>query len=68
MQNVKTEVMLVITATNHRISQTIPEQQSGEEGTTDNNNIRHCTHTSESNNVRVQNVCRGEYNYIYYIL
>jgi len=63
--------MLAIIGTNLRITQTIPEQQNGKErlqGAKDNNNIRHCTHTSVSTNVRVQNVCHEKYNYIYHIL
>jgi len=63
--------MLVIIGTNLRITQTIPEQQNGKErhqGTKYNNNIRHCTHTSVSTNVRVKHVCRGKYDYIYHTL
>ena len=63
--------MLVTIGKNLRITQTIPEQQNGKErhqGTKDNNTTRYCTRTSVSTNVRVQNVCRGKYNYIYHIL
>jgi hypothetical protein len=45
---------------NHlKINQNIPEQYTGEalnQGTTENSHIGHCTHTSESTNVKVLNI------------
>jgi hypothetical protein len=40
------------------INQKIPEQQNGKAwhpGTTDNSHTRHCTHASESTDVKAQN-------------
>jgi hypothetical protein len=45
---------------NHRkMIQKTPEHHTGKErnqGTTENGHIGHCTHTSESANVKVQNI------------
>jgi hypothetical protein len=44
---------------NHlKIIQKMPEQYTGKaltQGTTENNHMGHCTHASESSNVKVQN-------------
>jgi hypothetical protein len=49
---------------NHlKIIQKIPEQHTGKarnQGTTENSHIGHCTHTSESTNVKVQNIQHGK--------
>ena len=45
---------------NHlKIIQKIPEQYTGKalnQATTENSHMRHCTHTLESSNVKVQNI------------
>jgi hypothetical protein len=49
---------------NHlKITQKIPEQhteRAQNQGTTENSHTGHCTHTSESSDVKVRNVKRGE--------
>ena len=49
---------------NHfKITQTIPEQHTGKalnQGTTKNSHIWHSTHTTESANIKVQNIFQGE--------
>jgi ribosomal protein L14E/L6E/L27E len=49
---------------NHlQIIQQIPDQRSGKarhQGTTENSHAEHCAHTSESSNVKVQNVYHGK--------
>jgi len=56
MWNVKTSD----TKSNHlKIIQKIPEQHTGKahhQGDTDNNHTGHCTHSSESTNVKVQKI------------
>ena len=51
---------------NHvKITQTIPEQHSRKAqnlGITQNSHIRHCKHTMESANVKVQNIFHQLYN------
>ena len=59
MWNVKTKVIPVIIGATGTISviQKIREQHTGKpcsQGTTENSHIGHCTHTSESTNVKVQ--------------
>jgi hypothetical protein len=59
MWNVNTKVIPVIIGATGTISviQKIREQDTGKtwsQGTTENSHIRHCTHTSESTNVKVQ--------------
>jgi hypothetical protein len=48
---------------NHiKIYQVIPEHHTGKaqnQGTADNSHIGHCTHTSESTDVKVQNIQQG---------
>jgi len=51
---------------NHlKITQTIPEprtRKAQNKGTAKNNHIGHCTHTTESANVKVQNILHGQNN------
>jgi hypothetical protein len=60
MWNVKTLVILVTRGGNwkhHKITQKISEQHTGKahnHRTAENSHIGHCTHTSESTNVKVQ--------------
>ena len=47
------------------MTQTVPEQHTGKarnKGTTENSHIGHCTHTTESANVKVQNMFHGRNN------
>ena len=41
---------------------------SSSKGTTENSHIRHCERTSESSNVKLQNIQHGEKRYLYYKL
>jgi hypothetical protein len=59
MWNVKTKAIPVIIGATGTISviQKIREQHTGKtwsQGTTENSNIGHCTHASESTNVKAQ--------------
>jgi hypothetical protein len=60
MWNVKTNVIPVIRGANWndiKIIQKIPEPHTGKarnQGTTENSHTGHCTHTSESTDVKVQ--------------
>jgi hypothetical protein len=66
MWNVKPKVTPVIT----RVTRTIPKSfskylskhtgKAQNQGTTENSLIRHCRQTSESTNVKVQNVYNGK--------
>jgi hypothetical protein len=47
---------------NVKIFPTIPERQTwktGHQGTADNSHVRHCTHISESNNVKYKSLIMG---------
>jgi hypothetical protein len=68
MWNVKEKVIPVITGGNWdhcRLIQTVPEQhmeKACNQGTTKNSHIGHCTHTSESTNVKVRNTFHMQIN------
>ena len=69
MWNVKARVIMVIIEINWnhvRITHTVPGQHSRKAqnlGITQNSHIRHCKHTMESANVKVQNI----FHWLYYI-
>ena len=47
------------------ITQNVPEQHTRKprnQGTTENSHIGHCTHSAESANVKVQNICNMRNN------
>jgi hypothetical protein len=57
MWNVKTKVIPVITGAIGTISKSFRKYVSnipGSQGTTENSHIGHCTHTSESTDVKIQ--------------
>ena len=60
MWNVKTKVIPVIIGASVNISMSFRKYVSNitgnHEGTTENSHIGHCTHTSESTNVKVQQI------------
>jgi hypothetical protein len=57
-------VMPVAQGNRHiKIIDKIPEQHVSEgrrQGTLENSHIGHCTHTSETTNVKVQDACQGK--------
>ena len=67
MWNVQTNVIPLIIGATGIISKSFIKylRKAQNQGSMENNNIGHCTHTLESTNVKVQNVYHGKQHYIY---
>jgi hypothetical protein len=59
MWNLKMITVIIGATGNVRIIQKIPNQRAWKAQHAENCRTGHCAHTSESTNVQLQNVCRG---------